>query len=527
MPDAVNAIEAELFATCPTSGDSRRRAIVMRDTDLRTVFASGRLGPPSSYDDFSPTLNTPEEWTLIPVEPDHTILVRDPKRACLLVLKQSLGIEDRVNERLPATAIESILFSNDAAASQWLARSTLNGLPSPLPASAEVFETTRFEAAALADGPRWTAARLSKVDEPDRVAGALVGALVLGGLSRKSWGRLCGLERPLKQDLVDLWSVEHQVESNAVSTVLSILSDPALGVSFDPMQMLEKLHIALGPHYLPADLGAWRTYVGGILSNREVAKQDGLRDEGKPLLRALELLLRTPEPSIARVAHEIRVRSSGQHSDVGLHVGQQALALAGWFQGFAATESIIKAEPGLYGIGCRVSSNSPRFPLKFEERTVRAGNYRRSHLLLEGGNRIAEYRDDPPHLLLKALHSTEEVCSNASWACSFDEDQHVICVKHSDWEIRAHLVEKEVLCWQCDFSVPKIPKQRTWPKGFTDWLLLGNARWRCSVGSIDGFPKLLIRHHVWLRTLDDEEVRFAINSILMTRDELLGWFARP
>jgi hypothetical protein len=500
-----------------------RRAIVLRDTDIRLVCATGRLGRPSSYEDFSPGLNTAEQWTPVPADSGQPILVSDPKRACLVVFNPLFGVTDRIDDQLPAVAIEKILFSSDAAMRQWSARSkTMEGLPSPLPAVLAVLPSGCFETSPPVDSPRWRAPQFHS-DESDRVAGALVGALVQGGVSRKSWDRLLDFRSPARSDLADLWWLEHQVEPEAISAVLAVLSDQAWGVGFDPTQMLDQLHSALTLHYDATDLEAWRTYVGGILANHEVARPDGLRDAGKTLLRALELFLRTPQPSIARIAHEIRIRSGGGREEVGSHVGRQALAMAGWFEGFAATGSIIKGEPGLYGVGCRVSANSRQFPLKFEERIERCRNYGRLHLLVESGHTLGELRKEPPPLLLKALHSAEEICSDAAWSCSFDEELHAICVRHSDWEVRATLVDRGVLCWQCEVQLPKGSKQRTWPRGFIDWAFIGNARWSCSVGSTEGFPKVAIRHHAWLRTLDDEEVRFAINSILQTRDDILAW----
>lgn len=523
MSDTVTEIGAELFASTPLPSGPMRRAIVLRDTDIRLVCATGRLGRPSSYEDFSPGLNTAEQWTPVPADSGQPILVSDPKRACLVVFNPLFGVTDRIDDQLPAVAIEKILFSSDAAMRQWSARSkTMEGLPSPLPAVLAVLPSGCFETSPPVDSPRWRAPQFHS-DESDRVAGALVGALVQGGVSRKSWDRLLDFRSPARSDLADLWWLEHQVEPEAISAVLAVLSDQAWGVGFDPTQMLDQLHSALTLHYDATDLEAWRTYVGGILANHEVARPDGLRDAGKTLLRALELFLRTPQPSIARIAHEIRIRSGGGREEVGSHVGRQALAMAGWFEGFAATGSIIKGEPGLYGVGCRVSANSRQFPLKFEERIERCRNYGRLHLLVESGHTLGELRKEPPPLLLKALHSAEEICSDAAWSCSFDEELHAICVRHSDWEVRATLVDRGVLCWQCEVQLPKGSKQRTWPRGFIDWAFIGNARWSCSVGSTEGFPKVAIRHHAWLRTLDDEEVRFAINSILQTRDDILAW----
>lgn len=523
MSDAVTKIEAELFANRPIASPPQRRCVVLRDTDLRTILATGRLRKPACYSDIAPLLNDADGWTTIEADRDSVIQVREPNRACLAILRASSGVGERVTEELPSLQIETILFPSEAAMRQWSAKSkTFAGLPQPIPFTLALMGGVRFDTAPATAEARWAAPELLR-DEKDRVAGALVGALVQGHLSRQSWDALAALQNPSRRDLEDLWAAEHHVDRNAVGAAFDVIGDSQWGVGFDPTRMLERLHSALRPHYDASDLDAWRTYVSDILSNREVAKQEGLRDAGKTLLRALELFLRTPQPSIARIADEIRIRASGARSEVGRHVGGQALALAGWFEGFAAADSIVKHERGLYGVGARVAANSKHHPLRFESAMTRSSTYGRSYVLLESGLRIAEFREEPPPLLLKALHAAQEVCSQMSWQCAFDEERYAIVVQHSDWKVRASLVDRDVLCWQCDFDVPKIPKQRTWPKGFVDWVFATAGDWRCSVASSSGFPRLQIRHHAWLRTLDDEEVRFAIVALLGARDSLIAW----
>lgn len=526
MRDAMTEIKAELFPNIPRMVSSSRRAIVLRDTDARLMLASGRLGKPSSYFDVSPQSNTPHEWTTIEADCAHPIVVTDPRRACLVVFKSSSEVGERLAEELPSVEIEALLFPNEAAMRQWTAKSkTFDGLPLPVPLRLDVLHTAQFAAAPPRQKSRWVPPDPPECDrdEQDRVAGGLVGALVRGDLSRKSWDRLVALQNPSRSDLEDLWHTEHQVERGAVSAVLNVLADAKWGVGFDPAQMLESLHDALSLHYAPSDLDAWRSYVAGILSNRVEAKPDGLCDAGKTLLRALELVMRTPQPSVSRIADEIRARDLGSCAGVGRHVGGQALALAGWFEGFAATGSIVKHEPGLYGVGCRVAAKAKRHPTRFESRAERLSNYGRRFVLVESGIRIAEVREEPPALLLKALHSAHEVCAQMSWTCSFEEECHVICIRRSDWEVRASLVDRDVLCWQCDVDLPKIPKQRTWTKGFVDWVFATAGEWRCGVGSSKGFPRLELRYHAWIRTLDDAEVRFAVSALLGARDRLLAW----
>ena len=523
MSDAVTEIEAELFANRPIATPSPRRGVVLRDTDLRTILATGRLRKPSCYSDIAPLLNDADEWTTIDADRDFVVEVREPNRACLAILRDSAGIGESIAEEVPSLQIETILFPSEAAMRQWSAKSkTYSGLPQPIPFTLSVLGAVRFDTAPATAEARWAAPEFFP-DERDRVAGALVGALVRGQLSRPLWDVLVAMQNPSRRDLEDLLAAEHHVERNTVAAVLDVVGDSHWGVGFDPMQMLERLHAALLSHYDAADLDAWRRYVSDILANREVAKQDGLRDAGKTLLRALELFLRTPQPSIARIAAEIRVRADGARAEVGRHVGGQALALAGWFEGFAAADSIVKHERGLYGVGAAAAANSRRHPLRFESVMTRSSAYGRSYVLLESGLRIAEFREEPPPLLLKALHAAQEVCSQMSWQCSFDEERHAIVVRHSDWEVRGSLVDRDALCWQCNFDVPKSPKQRTWPKGFVDWIFSTAGEWRCSVASSTGFPRLEIRHHAWLRTLDDEEVRFAIVALLGARDSLIAW----
>jgi len=527
MSDALTDIEAERFAATSRSGSPSRRAVVLRDTDVRLILASGRLGRPSAYFDVTPHFNTPHEWTTIAADFAGPIVVTDPKRACLVVFKSSSKVGERLAEELPSVEIEALLFPNEGVMRQWTVKSkTFDGLPLPLPVRVDVIHPAQFVAATSGEMSRWAPSDPPDCDrdEQDRVAGGLVGTLVRGDVSRTSWDRIVAFQNPSRSDLEDLWHTEHQVERGAVSAVLNVLADANWGVGFDPVQMLESLHHALSPHYAPSDLDAWRSYVANILSNREEAKLDGLRDAGKTLLRALELFMRAPQPSISRIADEIRARDSGSCGDVGRHVGSQALALAGWFEGFAATGSIVKHEPGLYAFGCRVAAKAKRHPTRFEVRAERLSNYGRRFVLVEGGIRIAEVREEPPPLLLKALHSAQEVCTQMSWTCSFEEESHVICIRNSDWEVRAKLVDRDVLCWQCDVELPKIPKQRTWPKGFPEWVLASAREWWSSVAfSKGGFPRLEIRHHAWIRTLDDEEVRFAIHALLGTRDRLLEW----
>jgi|GEM_PF-3850432 len=528
MSNAVTERESELFASSQQVLYPSQRAVVMRDTDVRLVFAAGRLARPSSYYDVTPQWNTPHEWMTIAADPVTSVAVTDPKRACLVVFKSSSKVGARLASELPSVEIEAVLFPSDAALRQWSAKSrTFDGLPQPLPVRLDVLTTAQFETASSEGEPRWVPADPPECnrDEQDRVAGGLVGAFVRGDLSRVSWNRVVALQNPSKIDLEDLWCSEHEVERGAVAATLNVLADANWGVGFDPTQMLGRLHEALLPHYAPPDLEVWHLYVANILSNREVANPDGLRDGGKTLLRALELFMRTPQPSIGRIADEIRVRDARHSGAVGRHVGGQALALAGWFEGFAATGSIVKHDPGLYGIGCRVAASSKAHPTRFELRSERVGAYGRRIALLESGNQIAEVQDDPPPLLLDVLNAAQELCSRMSWTFEFEEECRVIHIRHSDWELCACVADRDVLCWKCDVDLPRSPKQRTWPKGFVDWVFATAGERYCVVGSPSGFPRLEIRHRARLEAVNEAEVQFAVKALLGTRERLLAWRA--
>jgi hypothetical protein len=523
MPDTMNVPDSHLFVGMPVKGSDSRRCIVLRDTDLRLVLATGRLGPPSWYSDFTPLATTLDTWSTCSADSREVVRAIDPKRACLVVLSTASCSDSQLKDTIPASELEEVRFPSEAAKRQWVARTqSMEGLPDLLPCELTVTDGLPIGLLEEPTVPRWHVPAQLVIDRADRVAGGLLGMLIHGHLNSEAWTALLRMSTVSERELIDLWCLEHGTEPEAVGAVLRLLEDPKWGIGFDPESMLAELKDSLQSQFDSNTIRAWSEYVGAVLSNRIEAKADGLLDHGKTLLRALELLLRTPQPSVARVANEIRVRTTGQHPTIGNRVGQQCLALAGWFEGFAATGRIVKSAPGLYQLGCRVTTASPRFPMKLVQQTVRHSGYSRERALLHDGHVLLKMTEQPPPLLLKALHSSQEVCSQYGWKCSFDEETYAIRVEHADWQIVARVADKDTLRWRCELQVPKTAKQRSWPKGFVEYLLSGNTRWPCSVGSDTGFPRLVLTHHQLLSTLDDEEVKYVINAMIRTREAVLS-----
>ena len=488
-----------------------QRAILIHEGDLRSCLATGELRLPCKYKDFAPILNDATGWGTIDLSFNTSIEVADINRACLVTFRPDCKIGQRIERPLPADYISNISFFSKKAKDQWVARASMFGLPKPIPAKLDLSsaETKLLQSNSITE--RWPECERPIISEEDRIAGSVVGLLLQGALKKDVIEHLLKIQVIHPIDLHQLCFKQFDCDTNLISMVLSILAEDRWQSGFDAQILLIELAKSLRPYFNNATLEPWVEYVGAILTNNKEARNDGLRDQGKIFLRALELFLRTSQPTISSMAEEVRARGTS----VGASVAHLAIVFAGWFEGFGSTGDPVKAEPSLYSLGSRIVVSSNEFPLRFEKCRLSNGAYSGEEVLLESGRRVASCVENIAPALMEAFYAAGTVCKNEGWAKPrLVEISGEIEIEVQGLKIFGTLEHNEVLKWRISLLLnEKSKKIKTWPKGFLDRVLILASKEQCAFSSLNGYPNLEISYCQLLKTMDHDEIKYAMNII--------------
>lgn len=490
-------------------GETPPRGIIMDDRDVRTCLASGVLPPPSHFQDFAPELNPPEHgWGWIdPMVERPPIAVQKPRRACLICVPSAQSKSDYLNNSLPASLIESIAFQSEQAASDWIARSeSFEGLPERLPTTHVLNELTFVETESPAESKATDFPQFPT--ERDRVAGVITMILATGLACPAVMKKLAEVELPDRSLVSDLVAESVSVEEGTLASCLEEFANDTWAGGFDPMDLLDALKSRL-VDVMDADrVEKWSGYVGEVLQNKREASPDALSDDGDVILRSLQMVLRTAPLTVREMEKQIAARGES----VGRFVGQLSLALAAWYEGFAALTGTVKERPEVYSIGSRTAVGSDFYPLKFSVTTRDGADLSWETVLLEGEREIASHVARPASQFLQAYYATETICAERGWQLAYDRDHERMQIEVGDHEIAARLHAGNQICWLVRLELRR-KRARTWPKGFLEAVLETAADCHCNVSSSKGYPFLELRNYQLIGTMDREEVEFHIKNI--------------